>query len=158
MKRQLKKGIALLTAGILLTTSAAAYAAQLPGETTAGFSIPSSSQQEIGLNVTLKSYELTTDKISMGFGVRPVGDGGLQLRISQWDVLVEQENAQPDGAVTLWEVQNDYSEPYGYGFTIPVSLPKGARIHVRATARATVFLGYTPVGNPSTTVDYYFTV
>ena len=159
MKKQVKKGIALLAAGILLTTSAAAYAAQLPSTAPAVVPVPSSSGYQYCVSTSVGDYTLTPDSIKAQFNVSLSASHGIQFRNVYYEYQVETE----DGVDTsnFIPVLNSNGSAYGLnGFTMeqPISIRKGQRVHVRVTATAYAFLGYTPVGSPSNTQDFYFTL
>ena len=158
MKKQLKKGIALLAAGVLLTTSAAAYAAQLPDRNEAPVPAYSSSQQELSVSIGLSSYTLTADRIYAQFEVTPTGMRDLQFRAASYDVLVEVEDgADTSNFVPVLSGPQQGSPRY-YTLDQPISINKGERVHVRLTASGLAFLGYTPIGDATGTEDFYFTL
>lgn len=158
MKKQLKKGIALLAAGVLLTTSAAAYAAQLPNENEVSIPPSTSSEQAFGVSIGLSSYTLTPDRLYAQFSVAPTGMRDIQFRYASYYVLVEVEDGV--GTSNYVPVLNGQQSgsPNSYVLDQPIFINKGERVHVQLTASGPVFLGYTQVGGATGTEDFYFTL
>lgn len=159
MKKQLKKGIALLAAGVLLTTSAAAYAAQLPSTAPPVVPVPSSSGYQYNISTSVGNYTLTPDSIKVQFNISLSASHSIQFRNVDYEYQVETE----DGVSTsnFVPVVNGNGSAHGInGFTMekPISIRKGQSVHIRVKATAYAFLGYTPVGTPSNTQDFYFTL
>ena len=158
MTKKIKRGLALFAAGVLLTSSAAAYAAQLPNENAAAPALSSSSQQELGVSIELISYTLTSDRIQASFHATPTtGMGSLQFRAANYHVLVETE----DGADTSsFQTVVDKQQFNGSSFDLDeaISIEKGERVRVRLTVSGSAFYGYTYVGDATGTQDFYFTL
>lgn len=157
MKKQFKKGLAVLAAGVLLTTSAAVYAAQLPGENTQE-PLSSSSQVELDMDIRMNHYELTSDRIYAGFTVKPIGMRDIQFKTTTYNFRVEVENGS--GSSNFETVMDGVvvGSPYSVVLDQPISIEKGERVHVTLEASAPAFLGYSIIGTASGTRDYYFTL
>ena len=157
MTKKIKRGLALFAAGVLLTSSAAAYAAQLPNENAAAPALSSSSQQEFGVSIELSSYTLTADRIQASFHATPTGMDSLQFRLADYHVLVETENGADTSSFQTVVDKQQYS---GSSFDLDeaISIEKGERVHVRLTVSGPAFYGYSPVGDATGTQDFYFTL
>lgn len=158
MTKKIKRGLALLAAGVLLTSSAAAYAAQLPNGNETGALAPASSQLELGVDINLRFHTLTADRIHALFYVRPTGMDSLQFRYANYHVLVETETGAGTGIYRTVVDEDQGDSPNAFELDEAISIEEGARVHVRLTVSGRVFLGYTPVGNAEGTQDFYFTL
>lgn len=90
MKKLFKKSIALLVAGVLLTTSAAAYAAQLPNKNEAAQPALTVSPGDLDVDIRLDSYELSSDRLLADFTA--VSVMGYQFRTGGINLTVEKED------------------------------------------------------------------
>lgn len=158
MTKKIKRGLALLAAGVLLTSSAAAYAAQLPNGNETGALAPASSQLELGVDIKLTSHKLTADRVRASFYVRPTGMDSLQFRSANYHVLVETETGAGTGIYQTVVDEDQGGSPRYFDLDEAISIEEGARVHVRLTVSGLAFLGYTPVGDAEGTQDFYFTL
>ena len=158
MTKKIKRGLALFAAGVLLTSSAAAYAAQLPNENAAAPALSSSSQQELGVSIGLSSYTLTADRIQASFEVAPIGTGYLQFRAANYHVLVETETGAGTSTYQTVVDEDQGGSPNHFDLDEAISIEEGARVHVRLTVSGPAFYGYTYVGDATGTQDFYFTL
>lgn len=155
MKKQLKKGIAILTAGVLLTTSAAAYAAQLPGENGKEPLLSSSSGYNASATIELDSYQLTSDRIIVDCDFK-LGGYDVQYRSSSYNYFIEvEEGPGTSNFVKVYENNGAGLVP-GIRIDQPISIKEGERVHVQVYLVGYAFHGYTPVGHPSDKKDFYF--
>ncbi len=155
MKKHLKKGIAILAAGVLLTSSAAAYAAQLPDESAKAPLVSSSSEYSYNAEIKLIEYTMSSSRIVAKFNTSLYAEGSVQFRNVFYTYVVEQESS-PNSSdfVTI-------SEGNGYGFgglTVDqaISVNPGQRIRIRVSASAPAFDGYEPIGSATDSEDFYF--
>ncbi len=155
MKIKLKKVIALLSAGALLTASAAAYAAQIPTEPASGAALSSSSQQEIITDIDL-SYSLDGDNLRLTVSAVP---RGYQFRLAEYTVSIGRETAPGSG--TFAPVgDTPYFQRGGSNITLDLPLEDyhGERIWVRVHVNGEAFYGYQYVGSSSASDEFYFTL
>ena len=144
MKKTLKKGISLLAAGVLLTTSAAAYAAQLPEEGAAPLSVSSSSQVELKTEITMESYTLTADRLAFTLYANPtIG----QFRRTEFTVTVQKENGVgTSNFVPVGEGYFKQSGPKNFYLDEALSIQPGERVIIYVSASGEAFDGYNYVG------------
>lgn len=157
MKSNRKRILAILTAGLLVASSSAVYAAQLPQEAPSLVSSSSSSNSyNLGGNVTAGNYTLTSNKFSAEFFGTVFGTD-VQFRIKIIDYKVEMETGTGTNEFTTIDsgTVQDYNA-YRVSTDCNVSLKPGQRIRVTVRISAPAFHGYQYVGDAGATEVFYY--
>lgn len=150
-----KRLVALLAAGILASSSSAAFAAQLPqGE--AAVTAPYSSSQ-YAMNITEKSHTLTSRRFVAEFDAR---SPGYQFREMTGTIVLDREVGMGTSSyqrIGEFRAKTNGS-PYQLLIDEAISLNPGERLRVTVRAEAYAFEGYIPVGLASGSQTFYFTL
>lgn len=152
MKKQVKKLFALLTAGMVLLSSSAVYAAQSPQ--IAATAAPFASSTSCSIDVI--SYDVYLGYLRASF--YPSCSEGSRFRALSYSYIVEQESGA--GSNRFVYVTSGEAASADYYAPIPISAytnPKeGERIRVRMTMKCSVFNGNAYIKDFNETREFYF--